>query len=191
MKTLDDPRKEELLQWLVTAPELRELETHDQLGAKLGVSRRTLYTWKHEKEFHDEWDERAVAAAGDPERTQRVLDALFAQAVNPESQKQVQAAKAWADIAGIIKPPKKEAPSINTDDLTAAQIDELLVELLATKAEVAPEGANLAVAGRTESFGLHPAEINLHAATGKLEPSGGILAYGADILADAADEWYA
>jgi AcrR family transcriptional regulator len=134
MSALSDPRHEFYLQWLTTAPQERELKTHDQVGAHLNVARRTLYDWRRSPEFVREWEKRALQIAGDPERTQRVLDALYEQALDSESGKQVQAARAWADIAGVIKP-KKAVDAPQVDAMSAAEIDALLEELLRAKGE--------------------------------------------------------
>lgn len=132
MAVLPDPRHETFCDWLVTAPREREITTLSALGESLGVSRRTLHDWKQRPEFRAEWDSRAVAVAGDPERTQRILDALYEVGTDTESPKQVPAAKAWADIAGVIKPPKKDegltgAAMLNLDP---EELDKLLIELL-------------------------------------------------------------
>jgi uncharacterized protein YecE (DUF72 family) len=134
MALLSDPRKEAYLQWLVTAPSEREFKTVTEFAASVGVHRRTVYDWRQEKEFLAEWDERARAIAGDPEKTTMLLDALFKQAVDADSPKQVQAAKAWADIAGVIKPPKQQAKQDGLSaDLSKDEIDKLLIELLSQR----------------------------------------------------------
>lgn len=135
MATLQDPRHERLLQWLCTAPQLREPKTYEQLGASMEppVARRTLFDWRNRPEFRAEWEERAIKIAGDPERTQRVLDALYEVATDTTARNQVSAAKTWADIAGVVKPPKVEEKKLDTNSLTAQEVDELILELLATK----------------------------------------------------------
>lgn len=133
---LEDPRKSRYVDWLVTDPAEREPSSNTALAAELGVSRRTLYDWRQEPEFRRVWDDLAFKVAGDPERTQRVMDAMFQQAVDPESQKQVQAANAWAKMAGIIKPPKKdEGGPEKLTDLSADELDAMLTELLSKAAK--------------------------------------------------------
>lgn len=135
MATLSDPRKERYVQWLVTAPREREPSTATALADDIGVGRRTLYDWRHEKEFLAEWDDRARAIAGDPEKTTMVLDALFQQACDSESPKQIQAAKAWADIAGVIRAPKVEEHQSGQSltELSSDELDAMLAELLAAR----------------------------------------------------------
>lgn len=138
MATLSDPRKEAYLQYLLTAPSERNPRSHEEFGKTLEppVARRTLYGWRQEKEFHEEWSERARAVAGDPERTTMLLDALFQQALDPDSTKQVQAAKAWADIAGVIKPPPKpeqKADGKALTDLSTEELDAMLAEILESR----------------------------------------------------------
>ena len=132
MALLPDPRHEEFLQWLTTIPEERTHKSLEAFGATQGVSRRTLHDWKARPEFRKEWDERAVAIAGDPERTQRVMDAMYSEALNAESSKQVQAARAWADMAGVIKPPKKEtSAAAGLSALSTEDLEKLIAEVLA------------------------------------------------------------
>lgn len=136
MATLSDPRKERFLQWLVSAPSERSPRTVTELASEMEVGRRTLYDWRQEKEFREEWDDRARAIAGDPEKTTMLLDALFAQATDPESSKQVQAAKAWADIAGVVKPPAKpetKGTGKALTELSVEELDSMLEEILRSR----------------------------------------------------------
>lgn len=131
MAALTDPRHEAYLQWLTTAPRERDPRTLEAFAATLECAPRTLRDWKVRPEFRREWDERATAIAGDPERTQRILDALYEQGIDGESPKQVQAARAWADIAGVIKPPKKvDGAPADLQSLSTEELDRMLTELL-------------------------------------------------------------
>lgn len=132
MASLTDPRHEAYLQWLTTAPKERDPRTLEAFAATLDCAPRTLRDWKVRPEFRKEWDERATAIAGDPERTQRILDALYEQGIDGESPKQVQAARAWADIAGVIKPPKKASDlPVSLSTVPEADFDRMLQEAVA------------------------------------------------------------
>jgi hypothetical protein len=131
MGELTDARHIRLVDWLTTAPKLREPSTFKELAAELGVSDRTLRDWKQRPEVRSQWEKRAVEVAGDPERTQRILDALYAAATDPEARDRVQAAKAWADMTGAIKPPAKETVALTKDtikQITDADLDRLIAE---------------------------------------------------------------
>lgn len=134
MSVLDDPRKHRYMEWLLTVPEDRQPAKAKDLCVELGVARRTLYDWRNAKEFRDIWEERAVAIAGDPERTQRVLDALYSKALDTTSAQQVQAAKAWAEIARVIRPAKIEEKSTDLKEMSADDLDALLIEMLEARA---------------------------------------------------------
>jgi hypothetical protein len=132
MSLLEDPRHEAFLVWLTTIPKERDLKTYAEIAASLGVAPRTLRDWKVRPEFHKEWTDRAIAIGGDPERTQRVLDALFEKACDPDSAQSVQAAKAWADIAGVIKPPKlSEATTSDLASMPTEDLEALFATLMA------------------------------------------------------------
>jgi hypothetical protein len=138
---LTDARHLRLVEWLTTAPGLREPRTKEQLADELGVSPRTLRDWQNRPEVRARWEKEAVAVAGDPERTQRILDALYNAATDPEARDRVQAAKAWAEMTGAIKPKPKEtqldASTVqNRGVVTDEALEQLIIEAaLAEKAQ--------------------------------------------------------
>lgn len=127
----DDARKLRLLEWLVTAPSERSPATKQGLADELGVAPRTLREWQARDDFHREWEKRAKEVAGDPERTQRVLDSLFRAATDPEARDRVQASKAYLEAVGAIKPPAVVERSVST---VAGLSDAELHALIAQKA---------------------------------------------------------
>jgi AcrR family transcriptional regulator len=125
----DDPRKDTLLAWLTETPARRVPPTMTALAASLDVSARTLRDWKSKDEFVQEWERRARQIGGSPETLQQILEALATRALDPESRDGVQAARAWADMTGAIKPPSM---NVNVSgkgrarDMTDEELDALL-----------------------------------------------------------------
>lgn len=116
------------MDWLLTAPSEREIKSRDDLAASLGVSKWTLKDWQYRnEEFIAEWRKRAMAVAGGPEKTEKLLKRLEDQWDNPESTKQLQAAQLWANIVGAIAPKAKEQVVKKSDlrELTTEVLQEM------------------------------------------------------------------
>jgi len=125
----DDPRKDTLLAWLLMAPGEKVPATKAALAASLEVSPRTLRDWQSKDEFVAEWERQARQIAGSPERLQQILDALFGKATDVEARDQVQAARAWADMTGAIRPPSMSvvvSGKGRARDMTDEELDALL-----------------------------------------------------------------
>ena len=105
MGILGNADHERVAQWF-TAKVVDEHhpKTQIHLGEELGVTDRTIRTWGEREDVLERRRELAIQLGGDPERVKQVMDALFAEALDSESTKQVQAATAWAKIAQVIQP---------------------------------------------------------------------------------------
>lgn len=124
---LADPRKQRLLDWLTTIPSEREPATKKELATELGVVDRTLRSWQNEPAFRREWEKRAFEVAGDPDRTQRVLDALYEAATDRGARDRVSAAKHFLEATGAIKPPPMQVEvSSRVQELSDQELDELI-----------------------------------------------------------------
>lgn len=132
---LDDPRKQRLLEWELTPPATRQPKTLKDLAADMGVSDRTLRDWKDKPEFQAAWRVAFQAIAGSMERTKAILDVLYADSIDPENDKRVQAAKLHWDISRAIAPPEPEqkdsrrARELSDADLLAMLSDAAMEEL--------------------------------------------------------------
>jgi hypothetical protein len=73
-----DPRKLRFLEWLLTAPSEREPATITAFAASLGLDRRTVTYWRAKDSFQAVWRREAAKVAGGIERTQVMLDRLYA-----------------------------------------------------------------------------------------------------------------
>jgi hypothetical protein len=129
---LTDFRKQALLTWLCTTPKEREPKTMSQLAVVIGVERKTLYVWKEDKEFLDEWERLYLKTIGNPDRKSQIMDTLYATATDPDDPKHVQAAKQYFEIEGSVKPAKLQVELTGTAKELS---DEDLALLIAEKAQ--------------------------------------------------------
>lgn len=96
---------ERVAQWFTArAAGQQEPKSQVLLAEELGVVDRTIREWSCRDDVLERRRELAIQLGGDPERVKQVMDALFDQATDGESPKQVQAATAWAKIAQVIVP---------------------------------------------------------------------------------------
>lgn len=96
------PQQDEYITWLCTAPSAREPATKGAFAASIGVNPKTLHTWANKKVFKDEWQSRVDALQGSPERSQRLLDALYDKAVGGDTR----AAQLYLQATNRMAPPQ-------------------------------------------------------------------------------------
>ena len=101
--------------------------------SSLGVDRRTLQNWRDDKEFLEAWEKLYLKTIGDPSKKSEIMETLFKTATDNDDPKHVQAAKAYFEIEGSIKPAKMQVEVSNkpTQELT----DDQLAVLIAERAE--------------------------------------------------------
>lgn len=120
------------LEWLCTAPSEREPKTKAALAADFGIAPKTLTRWEKKPYFREQWEKRVQAIQGSPERTQRVLDTLYARALDGDTksaQLYLQATNRMAPPTIEIKNDKKAA------ELSDAELDELIAAVAAREKE--------------------------------------------------------
>ena len=129
--TLDDPRHQRALEWVTTAPAQREPKTQLALADEIGVSARTIRDWMERDDFKAAWKSRVDSLVGSPERTQRLLDSLYDEALDPQARNRVAAAKLYFEVTKAISPPE-----VNVNVAASARdlSDERLRELIAAGA---------------------------------------------------------
>jgi hypothetical protein len=132
---ITDFRKQAYLDWLCTPPKERTPSTKVALAETIGVTHRTLNNWTDDKEFLEEWEKRYLKSIGDPSRKSQIMDTLLRTATDPDDPKHVQAAKAYFEIEGSLKPTRMEVQVTQrpASELTDEQLSELLT--LNAKAE--------------------------------------------------------
>ena len=138
----DDHRKVRLMEWLTTAPSVREPPSKKKLADELGVDVRTLRQWHNHPQFRQDWEAVSTEVIGSPERTQAVLNELYQAATDAKNPKQVQAARLYLEATDAIKPKPIEVKVTKPAELSEEELDQLLAEgAAALKAERESHGA--------------------------------------------------
>ena len=115
--------RQRYMEWLLTPKAERQPATKRGIAEELRRSEKTLRDWEALPDFRAEWESRARTAMGGPERLKEIADALFAQALDPDSRKQVAAAKLFAELVGAHTP---SAPEVNVNlDISKISTEEL------------------------------------------------------------------
>lgn len=123
-----DARQTQYLEWLVTPTSERTPRTQAELASQLGVDPTTLRRWQHKPHFKAEWDRKVSEIQGSPERTQRLLDSLYAKALSGDNR----AAQLYLQATNRLLP----STTIVNNNVAASELsDEELDKLLASMAE--------------------------------------------------------
>jgi len=123
-----DARQEQYLEWLVTPASERIPPTQQAFAKQVGVDPTTLRRWEKKPTFKGEWDRRVSEIQGSPERTQKLLDALYAKALGGDNK----AAQLYLQATNRLLPP---TTVINTGSKAAELSDEELDALILNIAE--------------------------------------------------------
>lgn len=123
-----------LLAWLLTPPADREPHTMVELAREMGTSPAALTKRKEKAEFLKEWEAEYLRTVGSPEVKMKIMRALESIASDPDDPKVVQAARAFFEIQGTVKPQGTVEVNVNTKPPTELTDDELR-RLVAMKAE--------------------------------------------------------
>jgi hypothetical protein len=139
MATLDDPRHEEFLNWLLTPRRMREPSTLEAMADKLGVAPRTLRDWKLRDDLRLEWKVRSRKIASDPDLVAEVVEELRLAALDPNARDRVPAARLFFQVNGEIeKGPEEKPAERRLAELSDDELKALLAE--AAQHEIARRG---------------------------------------------------
>lgn len=116
------------MEWLTTAPSVREPNSRAKLAAELGVDTRTLRYWQAQPIFREDWEAAAQEVMRSPERTQAVLNELYRTATDPSAKNQVQAARLYLEATDAIRPKPIEVKVTKPTELSDQELDALLAE---------------------------------------------------------------
>lgn len=94
------------IEWLTTPPHAREPRTEKEFAASIDVYYKTLYNWKHDREFREVWQDNTDQVIGGEDRRQAVMDALYKAAADERNPRHVAAAKLYLDAIGAMSPSK-------------------------------------------------------------------------------------
>jgi hypothetical protein len=109
--------------WLCTAPSERVPATKKAMALELGVDITTLRRWEKKEVFRNAWKDTVDEVQGSPERTQRLLDTLYAKALDGDTksaQLYLQATNRMAPPTVTVQSNKKAA------ELSDAELDSLI-----------------------------------------------------------------
>jgi hypothetical protein len=126
-----NPEKMLYIEWLTTPPTARNPPTEAEFARMIDVSVKTLYNWKHDREFRDVWQGETDQVIGDLDKRQAVLDTLYEAASDPRNPRHVPAAKLYLEAIKQMTPERQsEAKAIGmlTDAELALMIDRTLAE---------------------------------------------------------------
>lgn len=101
-----DPEKMRYIEWLTTPPRARVPATEGEFAKMIDVHQKTLFNWRQDREFREEWQKQTDQVVGDLDRRQIVLDELFETARDRRNPRHVVAAKLYLDAIGAMTPPK-------------------------------------------------------------------------------------
>lgn len=120
-----DARQLQYLEWLVTPGPERIPRTQAEFARQIGVDPTTLRRWEKKQVFKKEWDNRVNEIQGSPERTQKLLDSLYAKALGGDNR----AAQLYLQATNrlVVAPPVQQATSAS--ELSDEELDKLLVNL--------------------------------------------------------------
>jgi hypothetical protein len=120
-----DSRQIQYIEWLVTPSPERIPRTQGDFAKQVGVDPTTLRRWEKKPAFKKEWDSRVNEIQGSPERTQRLLDALYAKALDGDNR----AAQLYLQATNRLAPPTVTVQATSASELSDGDLDKLLVSI--------------------------------------------------------------
>lgn len=120
-----DSRQLQYLEWLVTPSSERIPRTQAEFARHINVDPTTLRRWEKKPDFKKEWDKRVSEIQGSPERTQKLLDALYAKALGGDNR----AAQLYLQATNRLMPATPQSQTTVASELSDEELDRLLVSL--------------------------------------------------------------
>lgn len=120
-----DTRQIQYLEWLVTPSHERVPRTQSEMARVLSVDPTTLRRWEKRPIFKTEWDKRVNEIQGSPERTQRLLDALYDKALGGDNR----AAQLYLQATNRLVPQVTITSTTSTSELSDEELDRLLASI--------------------------------------------------------------
>jgi hypothetical protein len=120
-----DSRQTQYIEWLVTPSPERTPRTQGELAKLLKVDPTTLRRWEKKPAFKKEWDSRVNEIQGSPERTQRLLDALYGKALEGDNR----AAQLYLQATNRLIPTTITVQGNSASELSDSDLDKLLASM--------------------------------------------------------------
>lgn len=113
------------LDWLCTPPVERQPASKGKYSVEFKVAENTLRRWEKNEVFRRQWQERVDATVGSPERTQNLLDKLYADAMGGD----VKAAQLYFSVTGKMAPQQVQVTSRKVaSELSDEELDALIAD---------------------------------------------------------------
>ena len=85
MDNILDERQEKYLNWLIVPSKHRQPATQEAYAKAENIDTTTLRRWQKKPHFKAEWQKRVEDLQGSPERTQKLLDEIYARALGGDN----------------------------------------------------------------------------------------------------------
>jgi hypothetical protein len=119
-------QQQQYLDWLCTAPSERIPPSKAKMSVHLGVNETTLRRWEKKDVFLAQWKTAVDDVQGSPERTQRLLDTLYAKALDGDTK----SAQLYLQATNRMAPPTVTVNSgKKTNELSDDELDSLIVAM--------------------------------------------------------------
>lgn len=113
------------LDWLCTPPAERRPASKGKYAVEFKVAEQTLRRWEKNEVFRRQWQERVDQTVGSPERTQNLLDKLYADAMGGD----VKSAQLYFSVTGKMAPQQVQVTSKKVAaELSDAELDVLIAD---------------------------------------------------------------
>ena len=127
MDSILDPRQEKYLNWLVVPAPMRMPTSKEAYAKAEGVDVTTLRRWEKKPVFKQEWQRRVEELQGSPERTQKLLDTIYARALDGDNK----AAQLYLQATNRLAPTQVNIEHSNkpVTELTDSELAELIASV--------------------------------------------------------------
>lgn len=116
-------QQQRYVEWLCTAPGERVPATKKACAVELGVDITTLRRWEKKDVFRQAWKDSVDEVQGSPERTQRLLDTLYAKGLDGD----VKSAQLYLQATNRMAPPTLQVQTgKKSAELSDAELDQLI-----------------------------------------------------------------
>jgi hypothetical protein len=136
-----DVRQEKYLNWLCTPASARIPASQEKYAQQEGIDPTTLRRWQKKPSFKSEWAKRVEDLQGSPERSQKLLDSLYAKALDGDNK----AAQLYLQATNRLAPTQiKVEHSQKLDEISDAELDALIARAALGEKHIRQETADFA-----------------------------------------------
>lgn len=127
-----EAKHEKYLNWLVVPAPMRMPNSKEAYAKEEGVDVTTLRRWEKKPLFKQEWQRRVEELQGSPERTQKLLDTIYARALGGDNK----AAHLYLQATNRLAPAQVEIKHTQSlAEISDADLEELIAGAARTEQE--------------------------------------------------------